>query len=311
MRQPGRDLNSRRPGREAHRRFRFCHRPREPARQPGAPGNYLPGQLGRQQTIDHHFINLSTGVVVKSFQTKIAGAVAAPGNGWAHLVLRPDKGDLLACGTDGTIYGIKFIWFDTSTADGTATKLPRPSNLPSSCGGLAWDPEEDMIYQGFNKGPNTIDLARFKDGTSTAVPTINTSCTPSGLAITGGVLVVACNDTGHTILRLDKNTTTGSSLSPNGTLSAAVANPLGDLACDPVTFLGQFRDAMWSRNGLNGNGVVAVEFPPFTCGLASNATTFWAGLSAPSGGVPGAVLNRGCFEAAGSVTGLGGDGLRE
>src|SRR5215510_2532271 len=166
-----------------------------------------------------------------------------------------------------------------------------------------------MIYQGFNKGPNTIDLARFKDGTSTAVPTINTSCTSSGLAITGGVLVVACNDTGHTILRLDKNTTTGSSLSPNGTLSAAVANPLGDLACDPVTFSGQFRDAMWSRNGVNGNGVVAVALKKLTCGLPSNATTFWPGLSAPSGVVAGAALNAACFDAAGNVKDLDGDGL--
>ena len=134
---------------------------------------------------------------------------------------------------------------------------------------------------------------------TTSIPeTVNTpgGCTPGGLAITGGALVVACNDNGHTILRFDKNT--GAALSPNGTLSAAVLNPLGDLACDPMTFSNQFRDALWSRNGVNGNGVVALEFPPFTCGLPSNATTLWAGLSAPSGGQPGAVLLAACFDAA-------------
>jgi hypothetical protein len=40
---------------------------------------------------------------------------------------------------------------------------------------------------------------------------------------------------------------------------------LGDLACDPVTFhkdaTGKdlFTDALWSRRGANGNGVVALE----------------------------------------------------
>src|SRR5262249_11124505 len=146
-------------------------------------------------------------------------------------------------------------------------------------------------------GSGKVDIARFKDGTSAVVGTVNTpgTCTPSGLAITGGGLVVGGQDNPPTLLPDDKTTPTTAgglspTLSPNGTLTAAVVTPLGDLACDPVTFLGQFRDAMWSRNGLNGNGVVAVEFPPFTCGLPSSATTFWAGLSAPSGGVAGAVL---------------------
>src|SRR5439155_21348500 len=32
------------------------------------------------------------------------------------------------------------------------------------------------------------------------------------------------------------------------------------------------RDALWSRRGANGNGVVALEFPAFTCGLPSAPT---------------------------------------
>jgi hypothetical protein len=256
-----------------------------------------------------NFIDLSSGAVIKSIQTKISGVVAAPAKGWAHLVHRPDKGDLLGCGDDGTIYSINFSRFDGTANDGTATQLPRPSSLSKSCGGLAWDPEEDMIYQGLTVGPGQVDIARFEDGTTAILDTVNTpaTCTPSGLAITGGALVVACDGI-STILRFDKNT--GDALSPNGTLSVGVSNPdLGDLACDPVTFASQFRDVLWSRNGVNGNGVVGLEFPPFTCGLPSNATTLWAGLSAPSGGVPGAALNPACFDAAGKVKDLDGDGL--
>ena len=45
-----------------------------------------------------------------------------PSNGWAQFVLRPDKGDLLGCGSNGALYSIDFSQ-DTSTPDGTATPL--------------------------------------------------------------------------------------------------------------------------------------------------------------------------------------------
>ena len=48
--------------------------------------------------------NVAAGVVVKQISTLINGVVAAPSNGWAHLVHRPDKGDLLGCGADGSLY---------------------------------------------------------------------------------------------------------------------------------------------------------------------------------------------------------------
>jgi len=252
------------------------------------------------------------GTVIKTIQTQIAGVVAAPGNGWVHLVNRPDKGDLLGCGNNGTIYSIDYSQF-TATADGTATLLPRP-NVNTSCGGLAWDPEEDMIYQGLTSGSGTIDIARFKaDIASPVATTFNTPCRPSALAITGGVLVVAC-DGASTILRLSK--VTGANLGVNGTLGAlgfpsgTTLNPaLGDFACDPSTFAGQFKDAMWSRNGVNGNGVVALEFPAFTCGLPSNATVLSAGLSAPGPLGPGQLPLAGCFDASGNVKDTDGDGI--
>src|SRR5882724_12747736 len=42
--------------------------------------------------------NVAADTVVKQLSTTIAGVTAAAGNGWAHLVHRPDKGDLLGCG---------------------------------------------------------------------------------------------------------------------------------------------------------------------------------------------------------------------
>ena len=56
---------------------------------------------------------------------------------------------------------------------------------------------------------------------------------------------------------------------------------------------------MWSRRGVNGNGVVPLEFPAFTCGLPSNSVVtqgaavrfspLAAGLGAPAGALPAAV----------------------
>src|SRR5207244_11383461 len=44
---------------------------------------------------------VAVGTVVKQLTTTFGGAAFAPSNGWAHLVHRPDKGDLLGCGADG------------------------------------------------------------------------------------------------------------------------------------------------------------------------------------------------------------------
>ena len=251
-----------------------------------------------------NFLNLSTGQVIKSIKTKTsAGVLFTPSNGWAHLVHRPDFGDLLGCGNDGTIWTINFNQFPTTADDGVVTSLPRPSGLPNNCAGLGWDAEEDMIYQGVTGGTGIVGVYRFKTGTTTLVlPSFNTPCAPIGVAITGGVVVVACDGV-STMLRLDKNT--GGILGVNGTLGVlgflpgTSLNPdLGDLACDPVSFAGQFKDAMWSRNGSNGNGVVALEFPAFTCGLPSNATVLAAGLSGAA-----------CFDEAGNVKDTDGDGL--
>src|SRR5215467_10456073 len=99
-------------------------------------------------------VNVAAGTVVKQITTTISGVAAAPSNGWAHLVHRPDMGDLLGCGADGSLYKIDYSQTNNVT-DGTATKLS-PTPVLGSCGGLAWDAENDTIYQGVSANGNQI-----------------------------------------------------------------------------------------------------------------------------------------------------------
>jgi hypothetical protein len=288
---------------------------------------------------------VAAGVVVKQISTLINGVVAAPSNGWAHLVHRPDKGDLLGCGNDGTLYSIDYSQTN-SVIDGTATRLVTPAL--GACGGLAWDAENDTIYQGVPANGKKIgSVARFKEGAPNpdATFTTNLSCEANGLAISGGVVLVSCAGLVNSTLviqRLDKNTganlglyssislpvpgTTVAGFAGLTAISPSSSDPgLGDLACDPVTFQKDpstgrdvYRDALWSRRGINGNGVAAVEFPAFTCGLPSasvvvqNGVSFSplaAGLSAPGAAGPGQMPLASCFDNNGIVIDTDGDGL--
>lgn len=279
-------------------------------------------------------VTVQAGTVVKQLTTTVGGAAFAPSNGWGHLVHRPDKGDLLGCGADGTLYSIDYSQTNSIT-DGTATALPQAG---SSCAGLAWDAEADMIYQGLTVGGGTKigEVIRFKDGTTTRLGDYtNLPCGANGLGISGGVLLMSCNGA-LTIQRLDKNT--GASLGAYPTVTAtgliSLTNDpgLGDLACDPVTFqrdlsqtnainpLGRdlYRDTMWSRRGANGNGVAGLEFPPFTCGLPSNSVVVQngvsfsplaPGLSTGTSLLPGQLPLASCFDSNGIVIDSDGDGL--
>jgi hypothetical protein len=266
------------------------------------------------------------GTVIKQLTTTQLSAPLtpfAPGNGWAHFVHRPDKGDLLACATTGALYSIDFSQ-TTTTVDGTATLLTSPGL--TSCKGLTWDAEADVIYVGVTVGV-TNSIVRFNDGATTALD-FPAPCATNGLAVSGGVLLVSCQGTPLTIHRLDKNT--GFSLGVFPTLTATGLAPLGaadpglgSFACDPVTFhtdeTGKdlFTDALWSRRAINGNGVVGLEFPAFTCGMPSSSVVLQAavsysplaaGLGAPAAG-PGAIPRVGCFDANRQVIDADGDGL--
>ena len=136
------------------------------------------------------------------------------------------------------------------------------------------------------------------------------------------------------IQRLDKNT--GANLGLYSSISLPIPGSivagflgltplnndpgLGDLACDPVTFQKNaagrdvYRDAVWSRRGENGNGVAAVEFPAFTCGLPSKSVAggfspLAAGLSTGTAASPGQSPLQSCFDSSGIVIDTDGDGL--
>jgi len=293
-------------------------------------------------TVNGTNVNVAAGTVVKQITTTISGVAAAPSNGWAHLVHRPDMGDLLGCGADGSLYKIDYSQTNNVT-DGTATKLS-PTPVLGSCGGLAWDAENDTIYQGVSANGNQIgQVARFKEGAGSPDASFTTSlaCPANGLAISGGVVLVSCaglvNNT-LVIQRIDKGTgarlglyasislpVPGSTVSGFLGLTALNSDPgLGDLACDPVTFQkdaagrDRYRDAVWSRRGANGNGVAAVEFPAFTCGLPSNSVVvvsgvsyspLAAGLSTGTPSSPGQSPLVSCFDSNGIVIDADGDGL--
>jgi hypothetical protein len=277
-----------------------------------------------------NFISPDDGTVLKQLNT-----TAVPNSGWVHLVNRPDKGDLLGCGDNGALYSIDYS-NTTSITDGTATLLtPVPSGL-TSCAGLAWDAEADMIYMGLTVGTGSNKVGRvvrFTQGSTTLDRDFTSlPCIGNGLAISGGVLLMSCNGTLN-LLRLSKDTGIGLGVKGTVTANGLAAIPssqggdpgLGDLACDPVSFFkdlsgnDRFTDAMWSRRGPLGNGVVALEFPAFTCGLPSSSVVvnqngafspIAAGLSKPGlTGLPGELPLADCFDATGRVKDTDGDGL--
>ncbi len=281
-----------------------------------------------------NFINPANGTVVTQISTN-----PVPSTGYPHFVFRPDKGDLLGCGQNGALYSIAFLKATGTPATAPATQLTLASQVAqqlTSCQGLAWDAEADMIYVGLGvNGGNKIGrVVRFQQ-TSAALLGDFTSlpCTANGMAISGGVLLMTCvaqnnpQPTDATMFRLDKGSGTVLGVFGKGTAADPSFHPpagLGDLACDPVTFhkdqTGRdlFTDGMWSRLGSDGNTVVALEFPAFTCGLPSNSVVVQgaarysplaAGLSAPSATLPGAIPRPGCFDPTGNVIDLDGDGL--
>jgi hypothetical protein len=269
-----------------------------------------------------NFISPADGKVLAQFSTTLV-----PSNGWAHLVHRTDMGDLLGCGNDGSLYSIDFSQ-TTTTPDGTAALLPNPGL--TSCKGLAWDAQTDVIYVGTSVTVGTVttnSVVSFKNGSTTLLGSFTPPCITNGLAISGGSLLVSCQGT-VTINRFDKSTGLSLGAFPSLTatgLTSLVPEPgLGGFACDPVTFQKDatgkdlYTDALWSRRGLNGNGVVALEFPAFTCGLPSTSVALQgavpfsplaAGLGAPASGLPGAVPKAGCFDTNGRVIDADGDGL--
>jgi hypothetical protein len=218
-------------------------------------------------------LTVAAAAPVKTLLTHLAGSGAAfsPGSGWAQLAIRANKGDLLACGDEGSVYVIDYSVF-SATADGTAAPVPKPSGVSiASCVGLTWDPSNSSVYQ--STGGTIFHWFITPAGAVAASPlsfSAPTGCTVSGLSVVGGVLLASCGGSG-TVYRLDKTTGVpfNTALSPS-TISFGTT-VLNDLECDPVTYGLNNIDVVWSRNS-STEQVLAYRVPAAMCGLPPTAT---------------------------------------
>src|SRR5580765_205137 len=213
-----------------------------------------------------YLLSPTTGAVVTTIQTTKSGKAYAPGNGWAGLVLAPDRGVLYGCGDNGELYSIDYSVF-TVTADGTLTAIPRPSGA-TSCSGLAWDPSNKTLYQ--STGATIFHFNTLGVAQSPASFLAPAGCSVKGLAVVGGVMEIACSNS-TSMLRVDK--ITGSVLPDHATVAFSSNGALADLECDPVTFAGANVDAMWSKI-VATNQMQAFRVPGGTCGLPQTAKVF-------------------------------------
>ena len=213
-----------------------------------------------------YFLDPATGTVVKTIQTRLGTSVFAPGQGWAHLVLAPDKGVLFGCGDEGSVYSIDYSVF-TAATDGTLTAVPKPA-AAITCAGLAWDPSNNTLYETIGGTIFHFDITGSSPGFPASFPTPS-GCIASGLSVVGGVLEVACSG-GVTVRRLDKLTGAPIADHPTVTFKGGV---LADLECDPVTFAGSNIDAVWSKIAATDQ-VQAFRVPGGTCGLPATAVIF-------------------------------------
>ena len=221
-----------------------------------------------------------------------ATAASKPTTGWQALALRADKGDLLACGTNGSstvLWSIDFSPFN-STPDGTATFL-RNGPAGSSCGGIAWDPSDASVYQtpasGFNVLHNKDNGAALA---SVAVPNAACNTAITGLGIAGTSLFVACAGSSGEISQPPK---IAQLYKVNGSLLRQFTDDGCDGSCsgglifrgvpdDPATLAFEFNELIWA---LTDNGTyVGFEMAGGTLGQKSGVPLLNPG-SCPGGNV--------------------------
>ena len=216
-------------------------------------------------------------------------------------MLRPDKGDLLVCGRNGSatvLWSIDFSPFN-STPDGTATFL-RNGPSGSSCNGIAYDPSDGSVYQAPTSGLSVFHTSSTGGALAPVVVPAAAGCASlTGLGIAGTSLFAACTSTGTgtpppRIAQLNK---------ANGSLVRQFSYSCPDEECppapqilrgvtdDPATFGGSI-ELLWTMT--NDFRFIAFEMAAGTLGQRT--------------GVP--VLAPGsCPAAFGGNTSSDGDGL--
>lgn len=232
-----------------------------------------------------------------------ATAASKPANGWEALVLRADKGDLLACGTNSgktVLWSIDFSPFNT-IADGSATFL-RNGPTGSSCGSIAWDPSDSTVYQ--TPAPGFFSVFHSKnDGTALTSINASTACATAitGLGIAGTSLFVACAGTSGesiqapTVTQLYKvngSVVPGRPSFPFSCFECTVPLTLTGVPDDPATLASEFNELLWTLDDLGH--FVAFEMAGGTIGQKT--------------GVP-ALLPGSCPDSVGGNVSSDGDGL--
>lgn len=192
----------------------------------------------------------------------------APTNGWGSLAYRPDRGDILGCASASGAGGAHSIY--SIAFNGAATKLFDAAAGLDVCDGVAWDPSDQSIFMSPDVSA-TIYHYRL-NGTLINSFASPTGCPNSGLGLVGGAVFAGCDGV-NVLFQLNK--TDGSVIR---SFTPAVTLRTEDLECDPVTFAGQHKDALWSTDGLQGsNTIYAFEIPAGTCGLPTGPTVLYPG----------------------------------
>ncbi|MFY9581083.1 MAG: hypothetical protein WAQ33_17360, partial [Gaiellaceae bacterium] len=232
--------------------------------------------------------------LVKTLVTSLpanATAASKPTNGWEALALRADKGDLLACGTNGSstvLWSIDFSPFN-STPDGTATFL-RNGPAGSSCGSIAWDPSDGTVYLTPASG---FSVLHSKDNgaalASVAVPNAACNTAITGLGIAGTSLFVACAGANATLQppKVAQLYKVDGSLQQQFNYGSCGIGPCPTLVLrgvpdDPATLADEFNELIWA---LADNGTyVGFQMAGGTLGQKSGAPLLSPG-SCPGGNV--------------------------
>jgi hypothetical protein len=189
-----------------------------------------------------------------------------PTSGWGSLSFRGDEGDLLGCGNGATapIYAID-INPSNVPADGTATFLFNATADLNICDGVAWDTSDNTVFQ----GPDVSNTIYHYTAAGASLGSLVSPCPydhgqspykgKSGLAVGGTSLFIACDGS---LLIYEVNKTTGATITSFNTAGTRTE----DLECDPLTFSGEGKDAIWSRDAYT-NQLFAFEIPLDTCGF--------------------------------------------
>jgi hypothetical protein len=226
--------------------------------------------------------------IVKSFPTIFPATPPAnslPASGWEALVLRSNRGDLLACGRNAAgasvLWSVDFSPFNNTNPpsnppvpDGTATFL-RFGPGGSNCGGIAWDPIDKTIYQ----TSATVGANVFRSTEAgVALASIPSGCTTpiSGLGIAGTSLFVAC--TGQVAPAINQVYKVDGA--PVRSLPAPSSSPAG-VPDDPTTLALEYKELLWTLDPAD-RMFDAVEIPGGTVGQLSGAPVPFPGVGDPA-----------------------------